>query len=119
MSIRIVFLRDASYQPVGCVALAVDPGTAQLQYGVSILNPQDRFDRKMARQLAIGRLVEKPRITNMHRNGGELSRHDVTTIVMKDLVANSRQVPTRGVKAAKLWLKSTETLALVPTHSVH
>jgi hypothetical protein len=106
---RIVFLRGDGWRPVGCVAIHVEPGSATLRYGLSVLNPTDNFDRKMARHLALGRLVEIPHTLKMHRHGGELTMHDITTMVMIDLV-NRKGVPNRAAKAAKWWLLRTEML---------
>ena len=71
-------------------------------------NPQDRFDRKMARQLAIGRMVETPHVVSMHHNVGELTLLDVTTYVMEDILDRQSEFPSRAVKAARLWIRSLE-----------
>jgi hypothetical protein len=99
---RIMFLRDASYRPVGCVAISLDRRNHRLNYGISVLNPADKFDRKLARQLAIGRLVEVPFMVALKRDE-ELNMHVISERVMKH-VAYGAGAPSRAVRAAKLWL---------------
>ena len=99
---RIMFLRDSQYRPVGCVAISVDRRNHRLNYGISVLNPADKFDRKVARQLAIGRLVEVPFAVAFKRDE-ELTMHVISERVMKH-VAYGSGAPSRAVKAAKLWL---------------
>lgn len=100
-SIRIMFLRDRQGLPVGCVAISVDRKNREVSYQYSVLNPIDSFDRRLARQLAIGRLIEKPITTPLYR--GEVNMHIISDIVLSDL-ARSKTAPTRAVKAARLWL---------------
>lgn len=112
MSTRIMFLRDRygnnKSNPCGCLAISLVPtGAAKarndIQYQVSILNPVDRFNRAVARQLARGRLQEKPfLISNI---SGEATMHDITTVVM-EAVATNDKLPKRARKAALNWLKS-------------
>ena len=101
MSHRIMFLRDSKNQPVGCVAISNIKNESRLTYQVSVLNPHDKFDRKMARHLAIGRLVEMPiqvHLDEAHKK----TMHEITTEVMYDLAAS--KLPTRAKKAAQMWL---------------
>lgn len=103
MEHRIQFLRDPNGQPVGCVAIRVRQVTVKrtlIEYQYSVLNPLDRFDRRLARQLALGRMVEAPYTTTVHASP---SRHDITVAVMENIVSDS-SAPSRAVKAAKLWL---------------
>lgn len=97
---RIQFLRDASFHPVGCVAISVNRLRGELQYQYSVLNPSDDFNRKLARQLALGRLVENPIKLPLSRDA---NMHEISTVVMTDL-EHSDNAPSRAVKAAKLWL---------------
>ena len=57
---RVMYLRDSSYTPVGCVAISVSKNRKQVRYQYSVLNPSDDFERSLARHIALGRLVEKP-----------------------------------------------------------
>lgn len=98
---RIQFLRDSQFRPVGCLAINLDLRNHRLTYQMSVLNPADRFDRKVARQLALGRLVEAPVSVPLPR-GKEFTMHDISEVVMRH-VANSK-APGRARKAAKMWL---------------
>jgi len=99
---RIMFLRDASFRPVGCLAITIDSRNHRLNYQFSVLNPVDKFDRKMARHLALGRLVEAPISVPLPRNG-EVSMHLISECVMVHLAESN--APNRAVRAAKLWLQ--------------
>lgn len=110
-NVRHMFLRDASYNPVGCLAIQLDRRNHRLNYQFSVLNPRDAFNRKLARQLALGRLVEEPFRVNLPRNR-EVSMHDVTHAVMFHLLNNGK-APTRAVKAAKFWLETASVLAAI------
>lgn len=101
MNSRIMFLRDANYRPVGCMAISIDSRNHRLNYQYSVLNPVDKFDRKMARHLALGRLVETPITVPLPRNG-EVSMHLISECVMAHLAGSN--APSRAVKAAQLWL---------------
>lgn len=98
---RIMFLRDSKDHPVGCLAISMDRKNHRLNYQMSVLNPDDRFDRKMARHLALGRLVEKP-VSVPVKRGHELTMHEISCVVMEH-VATSK-APSRARKAAKFWL---------------
>lgn len=103
MSPRVTYLRDAKSRPVGCIAihlLDVDVRTTQASYQVSVLNPADQFDRGIARHLALGRLLEKPRSVNVKRSSG---MHAVTGRIMQAIYDDS-SMPNRARKAARLWL---------------
>lgn len=100
MSHRVMYLRDKHYQPHGCVAIQINPRTQFVEYNISTLNPADRFDRKVARELALGRMLLEPETLRVPRNP---SLHDISIAVMRDL-ACSKTAPSRAVKSAKLWL---------------
>jgi hypothetical protein len=100
MEHRIMYLRNLSGNPVGCLAIRLNPRTQFVEYQLSVLNPLDRFDRKVARQLALGRLAESPLTLRVPRNP---TMYDISVAVMRDMV-NSGTAPSRAVKAAKLWL---------------
>jgi len=95
---RVMFLRDTNNHPVGCVAmqLFVD----KVYYQLSTLNPNDDFDRRMARHLAIGRLVEAP--FTVHVNKSNI--HDTVRAVMMHLIGNDA-LPKRSRLSAKRWVK--------------
>lgn len=104
MSNRIMFLRDQKFQPVGCLAISHDRGTNIVKFQLSVLNPADRFRRDVARQIAIGRLIEKPIVIPL-LGEREPSRTDITFSVM-DCICNSKFVPGRARKMARLWLEN-------------
>lgn len=106
-----MFLREKYYlnpetqqvvagNPVGAVAIRVKEGRRMAEYQVSVLNPLDRFDRAMARQLALGRLAEAPFTVPLPKNA---TMDDITRAVMMDIMSDPGAV-SRARKAAKLWL---------------
>ena len=101
MDYRIMFLRNNAGHPIGCVAIQINRKQRTLQYGYSVLNPADKFDRKVARQLALGRLMESPIEISVMRE--DLNMHEITRSIMRSLVL-SNKTPARAVRAAKLWL---------------
>jgi hypothetical protein len=109
MEHRIQYLRDSKGQPVGCVAIKIKTavgrsnGVTLVTYQMSVLNPLDRFDRRMARQLALGRLTEAPLTTTIDHVSP--TRREVSLAVMSD-IKNDSSAPARARKAASLWLRS-------------
>jgi hypothetical protein len=99
MNYRVQYLRDLRNHPVGCVVIKINRHENRVQYQLSVLNPADRFDRKVARQLALGRLTEAPLSTTLPKNA---NMHTITRAVMEHL--KEQNVPSRAVKAAKFWL---------------
>jgi hypothetical protein len=114
MNDRIMFLRKSYYvspqthtvvagNPVGCVAIRLHKNKRSAEYQISVLNPLDRFDRAMARQLALGRLAEAP-ITVRLSVGAPATMEEVTRTVMLNISVDTHAA-SRARKAAKLWLK--------------
>ena len=56
-SVKYIYVRDEKKNPVGCVAYQVH--NDHFYYGWSVHNPADRFDRKLARTIAVGRLQKR------------------------------------------------------------
>lgn len=105
MSNRVMFLRTKSGEPVGCLAITLHPGDKVVEYNFSALNAdKDVFNREVARQLAIGRLMENPILVPLR---SDVSMFNITTAIMKNL-SRRKGAPSRAVKAAKLWLKQNE-----------
>lgn len=103
---KIMFLRGSNNFPVGCVAFSTSKngsGAVTINYQVSTLNPSDEFNRRVARQLAIGRTVEIPISISM--SGHNTSYNEVVTAIMKDMM-NRPEVPNRSRSAAIKWLNS-------------
>ena len=104
--IRFMFLRNANKQPVGCIAVNMSMGL--LTYGLSVLNPLDKFDRGLARGIAEGRLNSSSAYRQI-LNGATLeTMHDISKSVMLDLLINPH-APSRARKAARLWLTNNAT----------
>lgn len=104
MSRRIMFLRSSNGHPVGCIAISISKrkNLNSIQYQLSVLNPQDKFNRALARQIAIGRLMENPLHIVIDKNA---NMHDISLAVMNHITSIGKgKFPTRAVKAAKLWL---------------
>jgi hypothetical protein len=97
---RIMFLRTPNYSPCGCVAIKLDRRLNTASYQLSVLNPQDYFNRAVARQLARGRLMECPLFVSIPE---EATMYDVSEAVMTDIFVNPT-LPTRARKSARLWL---------------
>lgn len=59
------YIRNENREPIGCV-VAIDRDCI----GVSLLNPKDRFNREVARNLAAGRALSGvvPDITGKKKN---------------------------------------------------
>lgn len=92
-------VRYHKYNAVGCIALERDK--SEVKYAVTVLHPNERFNRKYGRQYAKGKLIEEARIVEVPETA---SRHDVTEAVMRD-IATDKTLPNRAVKSAKLWLR--------------
>jgi hypothetical protein len=105
--VKFMYFRDCNRRPIGCVAIEVLNGTA-LKYAVSALHPYDIFNREVARNLALGRLVSHPVYISC---SSRANLHTILTTVMRD-VATTRLAPTNIIKSAKRWLTQQTT-----THS--
>jgi len=110
MSNRIIYLREENNKTVGCVAISTSEDThygKTINYQVSVHNPRDLFNKAMARQLAIGRLIDSPfKVYADYTN-----IHDVTYFVMKEIASNKNKLfPSRAIIAAKCWIKKSGRL---------
>lgn len=115
MEHRIQFLRDSKGQPIGCVAIKIKTavgrtaGVTLVTYQMSVLNPLDKFDRRMARHLALGRLEEAPLTTTIDHTSP--SRTEISKAVMEDIKSDPL-APSRARKAARQWLKEYDRAAI-------
>ena len=112
MSRRIMYLRSSGGQPVGCIAFSFDRSSGKhsfkISYQVSVLNPHDQFDRALARQIAIGRLVENPITLKADR---DVNMHDISFMIMDHIVCEANNIlPSRAVKSARLWISKNTNL---------
>jgi hypothetical protein len=108
-NMRIMYLRDSSDRPVGCLAIRLIRSRGVAEYNYSVQNPVDNFERAMGRQLAIGRMVEAPLSVRISKN---VDMHQVSLAVMTDL-SSTKGAPTRAVKAAQQWLKNNAAQSLI------
>lgn len=114
MSSRVMYIRDANWNPIGCVAISAELGKQRAEYQISMLNPSDavdpltgrkrQFDRKQARLIALERLVNSPITVRLSKNA---SQHDISMAVMKDIVS-TKTAPARAIKFAKQWLRDVD-----------
>jgi hypothetical protein len=91
--------------------MRVIPKQHRIEYQISVLNPLDRFDKPVARQLALDRLGECPfavALPKFHNT------HLISETVMR-AIRDGSGLPTRARKSAKLWLRKNMASAL--THS--
>lgn len=95
---RIRYLRAVkSDNPAGCIAYAVSPDKTKIFYQVSVVAPPDQFSRKIAREIAIGRLKTNPAIIEMNPGSS------ATMSIMEHLRSN-KDVPGRARKVARHWI---------------
>ena len=114
MEHRVQYLKDQNGHYVGCIAIRERPAQdgerfALVEYRLSALNPLDEFDKDVARQLALGRMVEAPYTVRVRANP---NMHDVSVAIMTDILRDV-DAPTRVRKAAKYWLRHGRTHSLV------
>ncbi len=57
---RVFYIRDDRGQPIACLAYQADG--REVAYALSVLHPNDSFDRAMARRIALGRLRVRPMV---------------------------------------------------------
>jgi hypothetical protein len=137
MEYRFQYLRNRDGQPVGCVAIKtiVSESGCRIEYQVSALSPLDRFDRSLARNIAVERLKKRPLVVesplnhdaNMHQITSAVMTHLSNTPISKKVVEGvvipwevKMNVPSRARKAAKLWLQEhTGTRQLQLAHGVY
>ncbi len=103
-------------QPLACLAFRdyfscydSNESTSTIEWGISIVNPQDRFSKKLARQIAIGRMVESPCIikANFYDKAPNIS--NLITEIMSNLSVN-KEMPKRITRRASKILKSLHKL---------
>ena len=83
--VRYFYLRDVAGSPVGCIAAMYFAKAKCAKYGVSTRNPQDRFDRKVARELAAGRLAIDPAEVDLTAEE-TINYHTITRHILKDVL---------------------------------
>lgn len=112
-NVRFMYVRDANYSPVGCLAISVNRSKNRVEYGLSVRNPADGvdangrskpFDRAFAQSAAELRLESKPQHAFISKDA---TQHDISRAVLLDLIAK-RSAPARAVRFAKSWLTAAE-----------
>jgi len=100
-NVRFMYLRNNAGVPEACVAYRVDEsfGNGHVSFGLSVHNPADKWDRRVARYMAAGALLLEPSFTFVADN-------DRTTNTVATAVATLGGFPTRAKKAAKIWLRT-------------
>lgn len=104
MNPRIVYLRNDAGVPVGCVAMKFYPETGIVRYQLSVQNPIDKFDRSLARTIALGRLDVNWFTVACQDHCASV--HKYTYLVMENIVMHASSYPKRAVKAAKQWINN-------------
>lgn len=108
--VRYIYLRDTKRQPVACLAILYSAKNKKVAYGLSVLNPQDRFNRKVARELAAGRLALYGNYLDLSEVP-EINCHVITRRILTDLLTwEHEELPGRARKAAKRWLLANEEI---------
>jgi hypothetical protein len=100
MNEKIMFLRDKNRTPIACIALLIVDNKTKIRYQLSTCHPSDRFNKSLARHIALGRLVEKPYvITGL--NGTE-NMNQIHSLIMNNIINNS-EAPGRARRNANKW----------------
>lgn len=95
---KFMFLRGEHNFPIGCIAMRRFEN--RIEYQISTLNPKDRFDRRLARQLALGRLIENPiKVFSV------TPKLDGTYKIIMEHIRLNDEMPKRAKVAATKWLK--------------
>lgn len=96
--IQVEWLRDSVQNVFGCIA--VKRAGRKVNVGVSLRHPEDQFSPVLAKQLAIGRMIDSPiSVEPIHL----YDRVDSMYSAMKAL-AKSKDVSTSVRRAARRWI---------------
>lgn len=102
---RITYIRDKNGFPVVCLVYSrTEPGC--LTFAYSCHNPQDKFDRKIAKNVAMGRFHKSPSKFYFDVDSASLKNvlHDLMCSWARD---TTKDVPSRMRKAAVQYLDYT------------
>jgi len=94
---KLFYLHNKNNFPVACVASDLKPDGSIL-VAVSTYNPIDPFDKRVARDVAIGRLASGRHFFCINASNNVKAR-------ILELIAGSEYIPNRTKVAARLWLK--------------
>lgn len=115
MTQRFLYLRDWSNpnkHPVGCIVMEVDRDGKKVSYALSACSPSDRFNPKVARDKAAGRLRSAPTVLETEIPD---SSHLITRLVMENIAKSHTKQGTRShiaYQAAVGWLAQSEKFLL-------
>lgn len=82
-----------------CAFVASEIKMTGVVYAVSTCSNSDKFNKEVARSLAVGRLFTRAIVKNVSIGGSVKER------ILNSIVADA-DMPTRTREAAKLWLKN-------------
>lgn len=102
MKQRYMYLRNRKNFPVACVATKLNCKENKIEYGFSVHNPEDQFDKRVARAEADKRLLNN---TFSAEWSPDFSAHENTKSVLNDLLKQDN-IPLMLRVAAKSWLKA-------------
>jgi len=99
--VKIMYIRNIYYKPVGCLAMDINNNT--IHYQISTQNPADKWNKKLARTIALARLDNKSFVIP---NVDTTNHSKILNLIMNDLVKNYKtlNIPKRIVECAKYWL---------------
>lgn len=106
--LRYIYLRDTKQQPCACIAVVYNKKASTVSYALSVLNPRDRFNRKVARDLAVGRLVQKGVSIDLSQVKS-INCHVISRQILSDLIT-WEDLPSRARKSAKRWLSENDEI---------
>lgn len=103
---KTMYLRNAKGHAVGCVVSRRVNSTIEqdlVEYEISVLNPVDKFNRKLGREIALGRLNTHPRELHIScKASGKQAARQILADIGGWPMGNS--VPNRAIKAALTML---------------
>lgn len=109
--VRYMYIRNANWEPIGCVAITLNRSRNRLEYGLSMRNPLDAKDthgKKLPFNRQTAQLLAR---TDLEKGGkrafitSDANMHEVTMAVFMDIVARA-EAPSGAVRFAKRWLQT-------------
>jgi hypothetical protein len=108
--------------PVACLASTIitnEDNEKELYYQVSTHNPIDNYSKKVARNVAVGRLALTPRVVKLSNTNDitvdlttKLCAHNITLVMMKDFLDTDSIISsTAAIKAARKWVRNWFNIA--------
>jgi len=104
MNNRYIYLRDRKNFPVACVATKINYQSGKIEYGYSVYNPDDKFDKNVAREEA-DKKAEAKKFSAVWSES--FTAHKSTESVLNSLL-QQHGLPLRLKIAAKNWLKKVK-----------